>query len=112
MSIAPGPPGLHPAAHRPAAARPPAVCELSQRFHFDAAHTLRRTTETEGSLRIHGHTYEAEVTVAGVPDTQSGMVVDLAELRREIARVREMLDHRLLDEVPGLGPATLENLCG
>lgn len=85
--------------------------ELSQRFYFDAAHTLRREIETEGSQRIHGHTYDAEVTVAGTPDPRSGMVMDLAHLRREIARVRELLDRRLLDEVPGLGPATLENLC-
>lgn len=87
------------------------VCELSQRFFFDAAHTLNRKVETEGSLRIHGHTYEAEVTVCGRPDPESGMVIDLGYLRGEIARVREMLDHRLLDEVDGLGPATLENLC-
>jgi 6-pyruvoyltetrahydropterin/6-carboxytetrahydropterin synthase len=84
---------------------------LSQRFHFDAAHTLRRDIEAEGSRRIHGHTYEAEVTVAGTPDPRTGMVMDLAYLRREIARVREQLDHRFLDEVPDLGAATLENLC-
>lgn len=87
------------------------VCELSQRFFFDAAHTLHRKIETEGSLRIHGHTYEAEVTVRGRPDSESGMVIDLGFLRGEIARVREMLDHRLLDDVDGLGPATMENLC-
>jgi 6-pyruvoyltetrahydropterin/6-carboxytetrahydropterin synthase len=86
-------------------------CELSQRFYFEAAHTLRRKIETEGSLRIHGHTYEAEVTVSGAPDTQSGMLVDLGYLRQEVARVREMLDHRFLDEITDLGPATLENLC-
>lgn len=87
------------------------ICDLSQRFFFDAAHTLHRTIEAEGSLRIHGHTYEVEVTVRGGTDNESGMVLDLGYLRREIARVREMLDHRLLDEVTGLGPSTLENLC-
>ena len=87
------------------------VYELSQRFFFEAAHTLHRTIETEGSLRIHGHTYEAEVTVAGQPDPSSGMVIDLAYLRAEIARVRDMLDHRFLDDVRGLGSATIENLC-
>lgn len=92
-------------------ARAPAVCELSQRFYFEAAHTLQRTIEAEGSRRIHGHTYIAEVTVLGAPDPASGMVVDLAYLRAEIARVRDALDHRFLDEVEGLGPATLENLC-
>jgi 6-pyruvoyltetrahydropterin/6-carboxytetrahydropterin synthase len=86
------------------------IFDLSQRFYFEAAHTLNRSYETEGSLRIHGHTYEAEVTVTGSPDLQSGMLVDLAILRKEIERVRAMLDHRLLDEVEGLEQATLENL--
>jgi 6-pyruvoyltetrahydropterin/6-carboxytetrahydropterin synthase len=86
--------------------------ELSQRFYFEAAHTLRRTIETEGSLRIHGHTYEAEVTVSGYADAKTGMLVDLGYLRQQVARVREMLDHRFLDEIEHLGPATLENLCG
>jgi hypothetical protein len=39
------------------------------------------------------------------------MVVDLAYLRRNIETLRRELDHRFLDEVAGLGPATLENLC-
>ena len=87
--------------------------ELSQRFYFEAAHTLRRQVnpaEAEASRRIHGHTYEAEVTVAGKPDA-GGMIVDLADLRAEVARVRELLDHRFLDEVEGLNTPTLENLC-
>lgn len=96
----------------PAARRVTGTFNLSQRFYFEAAHTLRRAIERDGSLRIHGHTYEAEVTVTGVPDPETGMVMDLAHLRQQIARVRDLLDHRFLDEVPGLGPATLENLCG
>lgn len=87
------------------------IFHLSQRFYFEAAHTLQRSYETEGSLRIHGHTYEAEVTVSGAPDPKTGMVVDIAVLLKEIERVRLMLDHRFLDDVPNLGPATLENLC-
>ncbi len=85
--------------------------ELSQRFYFEAAHTLRRKIDAAGSLHIHGHTYHAEVTIAGQPDPESGMMMDLAFLRQEVEKVREKLDHHFLDEVPGLGPATLENLC-
>jgi 6-pyruvoyltetrahydropterin/6-carboxytetrahydropterin synthase len=84
---------------------------VSQKFFFDAAHTLRREIETEGSLRIHGHTYYAEVTVSGQPEPHNGMVVDLGLVRLQIDKLRPQLDHHLLDEVPGLGPATLENLC-
>jgi 6-pyruvoyltetrahydropterin/6-carboxytetrahydropterin synthase len=84
---------------------------VSQRFFFDAAHTLRRQVEAEGSARVHGHTYEAEVFFSGQPDAHTGMVVDLGWVRQRVAQVRELLDHRLLDEVPGLGTPTIENLC-
>ncbi|MEC5214097.1 6-pyruvoyltetrahydropterin/6-carboxytetrahydropterin synthase [Polaromonas sp. CG_9.5] len=87
------------------------TCELSQTFFFDAAHTLDRSIETAASRRIHGHTYNAEVFLTGQPDPKTGMVIDLGLVRREVALLRELLDHHLLDEVEGLGLPTLENLC-
>lgn len=89
----------------------PMTCEISQTFFFDAAHTLDRVIETESSKRMHGHTYNAEVFLAGQPDPRTGMVIDLGLVRREVALLREQLDHHLLDDVEGLGPPTLENLC-
>lgn len=85
--------------------------ELTQRFFFEAAHTLAREHGAEGSRRVHGHTYHAELAVSGQPDPGSGMVLDLARLRALAALARERLDHRMLNEVEGLGPPTLENLC-
>lgn len=84
---------------------------ISQRFYFDAAHTLRREIEAEGSRRVHGHTYHAEVSISGPRDPATGMVQDLGLLRQGLAVVREQLDHHMLDDVPGLGIPTLENLC-
>lgn len=84
---------------------------ISQKFFFDAAHTLKREVEADSSRRVHGHTYNAEVFLSGNPDPDSGMVMDLGLVRLEIERLRELLDHHLLDDVAGLGPATLENLC-
>lgn len=84
---------------------------ISQRFFFDAAHTLRREIEAEGSRRVHGHTYHAEVSLTGPRDPATGMVQDLGLLRRGLEGVREQLDHHMLDDVPGLGTPTLENLC-
>ncbi|KQO27503.1 6-carboxytetrahydropterin synthase [Acidovorax sp. Leaf78] len=84
---------------------------ISQRFFFDAAHTLRREIEAEGSRRVHGHTYHAEVSLSGPRDPATGMVLDLGLLRQGLAVVREQLDHHQLDDVPGLGTPTLENLC-
>ena len=84
---------------------------ISQKFYFDAAHTLHRAMEADSSRRIHGHSYNAEVTVSGQRDPQTGMVVDLGLVRLAIDQLRPQLDHRMLDDVAGLGPATLENLC-
>mgnify|MGYP000878154905 FL=1 len=85
--------------------------EITQRFFFDAAHTLRREIEAEGSRRIHGHTYYCEVALAGTPDPATGMVSDLGFLRAHLNTLREKLDHHYLDEIAGLGTPTLENIC-
>jgi 6-pyruvoyltetrahydropterin/6-carboxytetrahydropterin synthase len=85
--------------------------EVTQQFFFDAAHTLEREIETASSRRVHGHTYHAEVAVSGALDASTGMVIDLGVVRTHVARVRETLDHHLLNEVAGLGKPTLENLC-
>ena len=84
---------------------------VSQRFFFDAAHTLKREIEAKGSRRVHGHTYHAEVWLRGERDPSTGMVIDLGHLRCRLDQVREQLDHHLLDDVPGLAQPTLENLC-
>ena len=89
----------------------PMIYELSQRFRFEAAHTLERTIDAPPSRRIHGHTYHAEVTLRGQPDAATGMLVDLGDFGRALAEVHELLDHHLLNEVEGLDKPTLEGLC-
>ena len=84
--------------------------EISKQFRFEAAHTLDRAIETDASRRIHGHSYRAEVTLRGEPDATSGMIMDLTLLQQALETARDGLDHHLLDDVPGLGPATMENL--
>jgi 6-pyruvoyltetrahydropterin/6-carboxytetrahydropterin synthase len=84
--------------------------ELSKQFWFEAAHTLQREVDAAPSRRIHGHSYRAVVTIAGQPDAMTGMVMDMARLDQALGLARAELDHVMLDDVQGLGPATLENL--
>jgi 6-pyruvoyltetrahydropterin/6-carboxytetrahydropterin synthase len=84
--------------------------ELSKEFRFDAAHTLDRALDTEASRRIHGHSYRAEVVIRGRRDPESGMVVDFGLFDQALQETRDGLDHRFLDEILDLGPATMENL--
>lgn len=84
--------------------------ELSKQFRFEAAHTLEREIEAAGSRRVHGHSYRAEVVIRGKADPHTGMVVDLGVFALALEEARCGLDHHFLDDVPELGPATLENL--
>jgi 6-pyruvoyltetrahydropterin/6-carboxytetrahydropterin synthase len=85
--------------------------ELTKEFRFDAAHTLERDIHADGSRRIHGHSYRAEVTLRGEPDPKSGMIMDTSLLELKLEEARVALDHRFLDEINDLGPGTMENLC-
>jgi len=83
------------------------MIELSQEFTFDAAHFLEGAPEYR---RMHGHSFYAEVTLRGEPDPDTGFLRDLGEVHRALSEIREMLDHRLLNDIEGLGKPTLENL--
>jgi 6-pyruvoyltetrahydropterin/6-carboxytetrahydropterin synthase len=84
--------------------------ELTKSFRFEAAHTLSGTTFGTGGEEVHGHSFRAEVTLRGIPDAQTGMIVDLGVIERTLAEVRDALDHKLLNRIEGLGAPTLENL--
>lgn len=88
----------------------PAFHEITKDFRFDAAHTLVRDIGAEGSRRIHGHSYRAQVTIRGSVDPISGMIADMGHVENMLTDARDALDHRFLDEINDLGPGTLENL--
>lgn len=84
--------------------------ELTKSFRFEAAHALPGTTLGEASQEIHGHSFRAEVTIRGVPDPATGMVMDLGVLDQRMDDLRKTLDHKFLNNVAALGAPTLENL--
>lgn len=84
------------------------MIELSQTFTFDAAHSL--DVGADENRRIHGHSFYVEVTLRGEPDAASGVLRDFGQIDAALKTVRAALDHRLLNDVEGLGAPTLENL--
>lgn len=48
--------------------------------------------------------------MAGPLDARTGWIMDFADLKQAFALVAEALDHRYLNEVPGLENPTSENL--
>ena len=82
--------------------------EISVEYTFAAGHALRNY---KGKCEnVHGHNYKVRVTLAGEKLNGNGLLMDFVELRAELKRLVEKLDHHFLNDVDGLGPATLENL--
>jgi 6-pyruvoyltetrahydropterin/6-carboxytetrahydropterin synthase len=84
--------------------------ELTKSFRFEAAHAIAGTTLGATSEEIHGHSYRAEVTIRGVPDPATGMIVDLGVLEQRLEDIRARLDHKHLNRINALGAPTLEHL--
>ena len=84
------------------------MIELSQRFSFDAAHHL--DAGAAENRRLHGHSFYVEVTLKGEPDPKTGFLRDFGEIDAALKQVRDLLDHRLLNEIEGLANPTLETL--
>jgi 6-pyruvoyltetrahydropterin/6-carboxytetrahydropterin synthase len=59
---------------------------------------------------MHGHSFRVEVTVRGPVDPRTGWLMDFAELKDKFRPLEDQLDHRLLNEVPGLENSTSENI--
>lgn len=97
---------------------------VTKKIEFSAAHRLFNPTFTDNmndeifdkcnNFFGHGHNYVLEVTVAGLPDPQTGYVIDLKKLKRIIVNdIFNKVDHKHLnhdvDFLKGIIP-TAENL--
>ena len=97
---------------------------LTRKLEFSAAHLYHNPAfSAEENRRVfgkcnnpngHGHNYVLEVTVGGEMDPQTGMVLDLKDLKEIMEReVMDRMDHRFLNyEVPELAGKipTCENI--
>lgn len=84
------------------------MIEITQEFSFDAAHRL--DAGAPENRRIHGHSFYAEVTLRGEPDSATGMLREFGSIKQTLGAIAKELDHRLLNDIPDLGPPTLENI--
>lgn len=84
--------------------------EIFKEFHLEAAHWLPNVPPGHKCGRMHGHSFRIEVHISGPVDPQLGWVLDFAEIKEAFSLIEERLDHRCLNDVPGLDNPTSENL--
>jgi 6-pyruvoyltetrahydropterin/6-carboxytetrahydropterin synthase len=83
---------------------------IYKEFRFEAAHYLPSADPGSPNARVHGHSFRARVTVEGTPDPHTGYIFHFDALADAMQEAREVLDHRLLNEVDGLAAPTLERI--
>ncbi|MEI8195067.1 MAG: 6-carboxytetrahydropterin synthase QueD [Phycisphaerae bacterium] len=88
----------------------PFIVELTKDFRFEAAHALPHVPAGHKCARLHGHSFRVEVTVKGPVDPHTGWLIDFADLKAAFAPLEDLLDHRYLNEVPGLENSTSEQI--
>lgn len=83
---------------------------LWKEFYFEAAHLLPNMPEGHKCARLHGHSFHLEVHLAGRAVAHTGMLVDYGDIKTAFAPLEDMLDHRYLNDIPGLENPTSENI--
>lgn len=83
---------------------------IVKEFGFEAAHSFGHKPAGHENTRVHGHSFRVEVALAGEPDAKTGCVVDFEILTAALNDVRGKLDHHFLNDLPGLGIPSLENI--
>jgi len=84
--------------------------ELSRTFRLEAAHRLPNVPPEHKCARLHGHSFRVTLHVGGEVDPRLGWILDYADIDRAFEPLHALLDHRYLNEVPGLENPTSELL--
>jgi 6-pyruvoyltetrahydropterin/6-carboxytetrahydropterin synthase len=84
--------------------------KISKSFTFEAAHYLPNVPLEHKCGRLHGHSYKALIILDGPVGDTTGWVLDFNEIAQHIAPVRDLLDHRYLNDIVGLDNPTSERL--
>lgn len=84
--------------------------DIFKKITFEAAHSLPHAPAGHKCGRLHGHSFRVEIHVSGPVDPRSGWVMDFGDIKKAFAPLFEQLDHRHLNELPGLENPTSENI--
>ena len=79
-------------------------------FTFEAAHSLPHLPESHKCHHVHGHSYKVTVFASGPINESTGFVVDYADLSDAWSVLYDQLDHKFINDVPGLEISTSEAL--
>lgn len=81
---------------------------LNRIYEFSSAHRLHSAALSNkdnieiydkcNNLNGHGHDYRLEVSVMGIPDEKTGMIISLDDFDLRVSKVLNILDYKHLDK--------------
>ena len=83
---------------------------IYKQFTFDSAHFLPNVPAGHKCRELHGHTYALTIFIEGELLAHEGWVMDFTDLKLIVKPVIDLLDHKLLNNIPGLENPTSEIL--
>jgi 6-pyruvoyltetrahydropterin/6-carboxytetrahydropterin synthase len=84
--------------------------DIFKSFTFEAAHQLPNVAPDHKCRRLHGHSFQVTIFITGPVDSGLGWVMDFADIKEACQPVYHALDHRYLNDIPGLENPTSENI--
>lgn len=83
---------------------------IHKEFSFAAAHRLPCVPPGHKCSALHGHEWVFRVGIGGPVDKDRGWIIDFGLLKQVVNPIVDQLDHHYLNDVPGLGNPTAENI--
>ncbi len=84
--------------------------EVFNVYYIEAARRLPNLPASHPCSNVHGHSFRLEIFVTGPINPVKGWVIDFADLDAAFEPLRTQLDHRYLNDIPGLENPTSERM--
>lgn len=83
--------------------------KVTRRYTFEAGHWLPKVGPAHKCARKHGHNYEFDVVLWG-DIGQDGFLIDFWDLDALVEPIIALVDHQMLNDIPGLDNPTAEKI--
>ena len=84
--------------------------ELKQHFQIESARFLPNLDKNHPCSNMHGHSFKIILSIVGPLHLKLGWVMDYHEISAVIKPLLTLLDHKVLNDIPGLENPTSEHL--
>lgn len=90
------------------------LARIGKQYSFAAAHFLPKVPDGHKCKNLHGHNYLVEVEIRNEVSPIDGFCgnIDFYQVDESMQPIIDALDHKLLNDIPGLENPTAENIAG